>query len=131
VFSVSTLEHIPWDYRLQVLRDMNRCLAPGGRQLHTIDILTSTLRQTLKWSIADSLPSVGVLVPKQSEVKGWMRLLRESGVEIATDIPNIRGLLNRATLVESADVVYRFYPPNDAPKPYHPGASLLLIIDDL
>jgi len=131
IFSVSTLEHIDWDNRLKVLKDMNRCLAPGGRQLHSIDIATATLRTTLFRSIADRLPAVGPLKRKQSEVKRWINLLRESGINITADIPDISSLLNRETLVESPDVVYRFYPPNEAPKPYHPAASLLLIIDDL
>ena len=131
VFSVSTLEHIPWNYRLQVLKDMNRTLAPGGRQLHTIDIETANVRHTLLQSFADRFPSVGPLIPKQSEIKRWMSLLRESGIKIETEIPDIRRLLNRETLVESPDVVYRFYPPKDMPKQYRPSASLLLIIDDL
>jgi hypothetical protein len=71
--------------------------------------------------------SVGeVRVPAVRQVQD---LFRQSGVRIAAPIPNPARLLDRRTLV-SADVVYRFYPPNDAPKPYAPSASLLLVIDD-
>ncbi|MEO6578213.1 MAG: class I SAM-dependent methyltransferase, partial [Candidatus Limnocylindria bacterium] len=38
IFTVSTLEHIPRTARLEVLRDMHRCLAVGGIEQHTIDI---------------------------------------------------------------------------------------------
>ena len=131
VFSVSTLEHIPWDYRLQVFMDMNRCLASGGRQLHTIDIETPTWRRALLQSVADHLPSIGSLISKQSEIQRWMRLLRESGIKIAVDGPDVRTLLNREILVESPDVVFRFYPPNNEVKAYRPSASMLLIIDDI
>jgi hypothetical protein len=52
-------------------------------------------------------------------------------VRIKARAPSLLELLDRSTLVESPDVVYRFYPPNDAPKQYAPAASLLLVIEDL
>lgn len=131
IFSVSTLEHIPWGVRLDVLKDMNRCLAPSGRQLHTIDIGTEPLRHTLIQAVKDRLPTLGPIRTDRSEIRRWIRLLRESGIKIATDIPRVTRLLNREILVESPDVVYRFYPPIDAPTPYYPAASMLLIIDDI
>lgn len=99
--------------------------------MHTIDIETPTLRRALLQSVADHLPSIGSLKSKQSEIQRWMRLLRESGIKIAVDGPDVRILLNRETLVESPDVVFRFYPPNNEVKAYRPSASMLLIIDDI
>ena len=65
----------------------------------------------------------------------WMfskiRIVKDSGIKIGTSIPNPLNLLKRGVLVESPDVVYRFYPPNNAPKPYSPNSSLLPTIEDL
>jgi hypothetical protein len=56
--------------------------------------------------------------------------MKKSGIKIATTVPNSIFLLKKSLLVESPDVVYRFYPPMNEPKPYNPNASLLLIIED-
>lgn len=135
IFSVSTLEHIPVDCRLAVLKDMHRCLKPDGRELHTIDIATlaprENLKAGLKHGLIDKLPLLNTIVKKHSsEIGNWMEIIKASGVGIVAPIPNPMQLLDRRILVESPDVVYRFYPPNDAPKPYRPSASLLLIIED-
>ncbi len=54
VFTVSTLEHIPYDSRLNVLREMNRCTARGGRQLHAIDIPTPETPIGLALGVAEA-----------------------------------------------------------------------------
>lgn len=122
ILSVSTLEHIPCNNRLPVLKDMNRCLKQGGMQLHTIDIKTRIAPREIIKSV--------IRGKSYSEIKSWIQLFRNSGVKVSTSIPGLSSLLKRQILVESPDVVYRFYPPNNAPKPYYPGASLLLIIED-
>ena len=127
---MSTLEHIPYEYRLDVFRDMNRCLKPGGRQLHSIDLSTNWKKLMLS-SVVDSLPGVNQVHWKgQSEIRSWMNLIKKSGVRISANVPNPVRLFDRRVLVESPDVVYRFYLPNDAPKEYNPAASLLVIIED-
>ena len=132
IFTVSTLEHIPPPKRLAVIKDMNRCLAEGGRQLHTIDISSSNLRRLLVKSITDRFPILNMLGNSvRSDMRGWIKLFKASGVRIKAPIPNPLELLRAQTLVESPDVVYRFYPPNNAPKRYNPSASLLLIIEDM
>jgi SAM-dependent methyltransferase len=131
IYSVSTLEHIPQELRLNVFKDMNRCLKPGGRQIHTIDIGTNWKKSIIS-SIIDSVPIIRKVPWKgQSEIRDWVNLIKKSGVKITTPTPNPIKLLDRRILVESPDIVYRFYPPNNEPKPYNPGASLLLIIDDI
>jgi len=131
IFTVSTLEHIPVDRRLAVLQDMHRCLRPGGRQLHTIDIATMAPKRTLIATLADKFPILNKVTGKYfSEIRSWIKIIKASGVRIAVSIPNPMQLLDRRILVESPDVVYRFYPPNNAPKAYRPSASLLLVIDD-
>lgn len=130
VFSVSTLEHIPYECRLDVFRDMNRCLKPGGRQLHSIDLSTDWKKLTLS-SVVDSLPGVNQVHWKgQSEIRSWINIIKRSGVKISVNVPNPVRLFDRRVLVESPDVVYRFYPPNNEPKSYCPAASLLVIIED-
>ena len=130
VFSVSTLEHIPRKARNKALRDMHRLLAPGGLELHTIDIQVLPPRVLLAQWLAEKVPPLRLV--KQSlrnEIEGWIQRFKRTGVRIAVPIPSIGGLLDRTVLVESPDVVYRFYPPNDAVKSYRPAASLLLVIE--
>ena len=131
IFTVSTLEHIPHHLRLAVFRDMHRCLTPGGRQLHTVDIPTMSLKRTLMAALVDKFPILNRVTMKSfSAIRSWIELIKASGVKIAIPRPNSIQLMDRRILVESPDVVYRFYPPNNAPKPYRPSASLLLIIED-
>ena len=135
VFTVSTLEHISVDFRLAVLKDMHRCLKPSGRQLHTIDIGDVSPSRNLKAAIAvkltGMLPLVNTIVRKHySQIWNWIEIIKASGVKITVPVPNLIQLLDRQILVESPDVIYRFYPPNNAPKAYHPAASLLLIIEN-
>lgn len=130
IFTVSTLEHIPYGHRLAVLKDMHRCLKPGGRELHTIDIPTRSPKLTLAAALIENTPMFNrVRQHRFSGIVSWFKLIKASGVKINVSIPNSIQLLDRRLLVESADVVYRFYPPNNTPKAYSPSASLLLIIE--
>ena len=131
VFSVSTLEHILSEHRLDVFKDMHRCLKPGGVELHTIDIGIPSFEQLFPRAVTDMLPIAGLLIGKaRSQIKRWIKIIEDSGVRIAASIPDAISLLDRRILVESPDVVFRFHPPNDKPKPYNPAASLLLIVED-
>lgn len=132
IFSVSTLEHIQRPYRLDVLKDMHRCLAPRGIELHTIDVSVPQVRRLFAQWASRLAPVVQRLDRRfQNDIDEWLGLFSRSGVLITSKAPSLLRLLDRATLVESPDVVYRFYPPVDSPKPYRPGASLLLVIEDL
>jgi hypothetical protein len=130
IFSISTLEHIPFHDRLNVFKDMNRCLKHGGMQLHTIDI-SFNLKKSIFNILTDSFPILNNLNHKFSEIRSWIKIMKNSGIKISTTVPNSIFLLKKSILVESPDVVYRFYPPMNEPKPYNPSASLLLIIEDL
>jgi hypothetical protein len=130
VFSISTLEHIPFQSRLDVFKDMNRVLRQGGRQLHTIDISTNW-KKLLVSSFFHVCPIIkNIHLKVQSEIRSWVRLIKNSGVIVDTPIPNPIKCFDRKILVETPDVVYRFYPPNNEPSEYRPSASLLLIIED-
>jgi SAM-dependent methyltransferase len=129
VFSVSTLEHIPWRARLDALRDMHRMLAPGGLEIHTIDIPVPAPRKVQQQWLAEKVPPLRVLNRSlRHDIAGWIERFERTGVRIKQPIPSILQVLDRSVLVESPDVVYRFYPPNDKAKPYRPAASLLLVI---
>jgi SAM-dependent methyltransferase len=131
IFSVSTLEHIPREVRLDVFKDMNRCLKPGGRQIHSIDITTTSLKKILFYSATDYLPKFLCRLHSKamSEIRHWIDIVRQSGIHIDCSVPKSIQLLDRMLLVESPDVIYRFYPPNDQSKEYRPNASLLLVIE--
>jgi SAM-dependent methyltransferase len=129
VFSVSTLEHIPLVARPPVLLDMHRILAPGGFELHTIDVATRAPHVLATQWLASRVPPLQWLDNRlRHDVTLWIDLFRKSGVRIGRPVPSILTLLSRSILVESPDVVYRYYPPNDSPKPYRPAASLLIVI---
>ncbi len=130
IFSVSTLEHIPHQKRVDVLKDMNRCLKPGGIQLHTIDIKVAKPRRFLLDVVTGKIPILSSLSHKgAAEIRNWIKAFEDSGIKMRTAIPNALALLDRSTLVESPDVVYKFYPPRNEPKPYKPSASLLVRIE--
>jgi SAM-dependent methyltransferase len=131
IFSVSTLEHVPAPERLDVLKDMNRCTAPGGRQLHSIDIPIPSPTKTAVAAAAERM-GLGRLLASRYKfgIAAWWNLLRQSGINV-TRPPSSGELFSRQVLVESPDVVYRFYPPNDQPKTYRPAASLLIVIEDV
>lgn len=134
IFTVSTLEHIPYQHRLVVLKDMHRCLKPGGRQLHTIDISTMSPNLVMIVALVEKIDKFSILKRVKgkyiSEIRSWFELIKASGVKIGVPIPNPIQLLDRQILVESPDVVYRFCPPNNAPKSYRPSASLCIIMED-
>jgi hypothetical protein len=130
IYSVSTLEHIPRQHRLGVLKDMNRCLKSGGRQLHAIDISARSPKLIMAAAVIEKLPLLNRISRLYSGIISWIELIKASGVTINTSIPNPIQLLDRQILIESPDVIYRFIPPNDQPKPYRPTASLKLIIED-
>lgn len=131
IFSVSTLEHIPDRHRLSVFQDMHRCLNNGGMELHTIDIGIPNLKNVFIAGFLDKVPFLrNKLTVNFTEITHWIDLIKNSGVKIECATPNPIHLLDRGTLVESPDVIYRFYPPNDSPKLYNPSASLLVIIED-
>src|SRR5690606_22498903 len=103
----------------------------GGRQLHTIDIRTSHHINIIKQGLRKKYPILGMLFGNiENEIDQWIKLFLKAGAKLDSRLPNPISLLDRRILVESPDVVYRFYRPNNKPKPYSPNASLLLVIKD-
>jgi ubiquinone/menaquinone biosynthesis C-methylase UbiE len=130
IFTVSTLEHIPEVQITNVLKDMHRCLHPKGMELHTIDIKIPSIKKLITYTLSDQIPFLSSIIPSlQSEIMKWINIFRESGVEVSIPPPRSSELLSRKILVESADVVFRFYPPHEEPKKYNPSASLLIVIE--
>jgi hypothetical protein len=141
VFSVSTLEHIPFEKIIPVFRDMHRVLAKGGVEMHTIDIYPSDYKSILLASMFEYLSVKLNIEMLRSKFKNlsptwrWLQVIKESGVDISRftnrNYPYSEQLLTKNVLFESYDVVYRFYPPNNSVKIYHPSASLLVVIQDV
>lgn len=130
IFSVSTLEHIPKPVIVDVFKDMHRCLRPGGVQIHTIDISPLLNVNVAAQGLYYASKLSGRPLRLLNGIWSWLRVLELSGVTLRAKVPGLASLIDRSTLVESADVVYRFFPPNNAPKPYRPWASLLAIIEN-
>ena len=139
VFSVSTLEHIAWDKAHAVLRDMHRILASRGTELHSVDIKSAGYRRLLVDSLFERLSMrLGMNAfthGRPTPTWLWLQAISGSGVNVsrvsAKSFPYLDSLLDPETLLESYDVVFRFYPPNDSCKPYAPSASLLIVIEDV
>jgi hypothetical protein len=125
VFSVSTLEHIPEKLWTSAIQDMVRITKVGGRQLHSIDIPWFPARTNLRWHLRSLCP-FGLNI-REHPLLAWKRAFRNAGVEIAAPWPGLFALYDRRLLVESADVVYRFYPPCNEPKAYPLGGFSLLV----
>ena len=125
IFSVSTLEHIPAMLWKDVIKDMLRITKPGGRHFHAIDIPYYNNRKAVLWQILKFLPG-GSLI-KSHPLTLWKKAFKDAGVEIATKWPGIEYLFDRSLLIESADVVYRYYPPAGKKKDYPMGGFSLLL----
>lgn len=125
VFSVSTLEHIPKQLWVDVIRDMIRITKPGGRQLHSIDIPYYNNRRSIAWLFLSLLPSV--LSIKVHPLDSWRKAFIDAGLSITGKWPGLGYVWDRSLLVESADVVFRFYPPSGKPKPFPSGGFSLLV----
>ena len=125
VFSVSTLEHIPSELWPAVFKDMLRITRPGGRQLHAIDLPLYPLRKSLQWGLWSLLPGSSFL--KAHPLRRWRRALRQAGVKTGCSWPGMAHMFDRSLLVESSDVVFRFYPPINRKKDYPAGGFSLLL----
>ena len=141
VFSVSTLEHIPYKKIPSVFEDMHRVLSAKGFELHTIDIAPRGYKNLIAASVLEKISlKLGIDMFRGkarwlSPTWHWLKTIEKSGVDISgvtsENYPYSDRLLNKDTLFESYDAVYRFYPPNDAPKRYNPSGSLLVKIQDV
>lgn len=131
IFTVSTLEHIAFAAIPDVLRDIHRCLKPQGKQIHTIDLDPNiALWDACCMRLHERFPRLSFILPRPaSPLNPWLSAFEKAGFKTRAQLPPVREFLARDTLVESPDVVYRFYPPNNTAKPYRPAASLLVEID--
>lgn len=125
IFSVSTLEHIPKKLWPAVFKDMLRITKPGGRQIHTIDIPLYSLRKSLQWLLWSAIPFTSVI--RSHPLREWKSALKAAGVNFEADWPSMLHMFDRALLIESSDVIFRFYPPINKRKIYPSGGFSLLI----
>ncbi len=125
VFTISTLEHVPKNLWSAIISDMLRVTKPGGRQLHSIDIPYYSTKDALLWLLISLVP--GSAKVKAHQLAEWKGAFKKAGVDIAAKWPSVRYLFDRKLLIESADVVFRFYPPIEEEKEYPLGGYSLLI----
>ena len=147
VYTVSTLEHIPWNDMKKIFDHMCKMLKPGGRMLHCVDssiphgihktsnakgILLGTVGYSLYHKTKESIQSVNK--PYLRTINGWWRFLTKyfgHDLMIACKKPPgyIKSTLDTDIVKETADVVYNFYPPNDRAKAYKPSGTFVFILE--
>lgn len=145
VYSVSVLEHVDNSRIAAVLEHMAVLLKPGGLLLNAVDIpfprtidrpgvahVGSFLARVAGRRVLTAARAFGH-TPNTRSIEGWARLLKDvfdiRGV--MRGISTLQMVLSHDVLTEPPEVVYRFYPPNDSPKPYWRIASLLFILRKL
>lgn len=145
VYSVSVLEHVDSDQIAAVLAHMAALLKPGGLLLNAVDIpfprtidrpgvgrAAGFLTRVAGRRFLTAIRTTGH-TPYTRSIEGWARLLA-SVFDIhgaLRGISTLQMVLSHDVLAEPPEVVYRFYPPNDSPKPYWRIASLLFILRKL
>ena len=147
VYTVSTLEHIPWNDMKKVFDHMCKMLKPGGRMLHCVDlsiplgihktsdakgILLGTVGYSLYHKIKEIIQSVKK--PYLKTINGWWRFLTKYfgyDLRITCIKPPgyIKSTLDTDIVKETADVVYNYYPPNGRAKAYKPSGTFVFIIE--
>ncbi|MDZ4847950.1 MAG: class I SAM-dependent methyltransferase [Pirellulaceae bacterium] len=125
VFSVSTLEHIPINLWTAIFQDMLRITKPGGRQFHCIDIPRYNFKKSFLWTLWTCLP--GSYLYKAHPMRLWKQALKKSGVRFDTKWPSMSFNFDASLMSESADVIFRFYPPKNKSKSWPAGGYSLLI----
>lgn len=127
VFSVSTLEHIPRTLWTDVVRDMLRITKPGGRQLHSIDIMPYSPAVTMVAPVWSRIPLLRRYFTHP--MLAWKSAFRKAGVRSAVRWPRIIESLDRRNLAESYDVVHRFYPRREDGTIRYAGGNLSLLVE--
>jgi len=147
IYSVSTLEHIPWDEMKRVFDHMCKMLKPGGRMLHCIDssillgihktsdakgILLGTVGYSLYHKTKEIIQSVDK--PYLRTINGWWGFLMKyfgHDLTIACNKPPgyIKSTLDTDIVKETADIVYNVYPPNERAKSYKPSGTFVFYLE--
>lgn len=125
VFSVSTLEHIPASMWSDVIKDMLRITKPGGRQFHAIDIPFIPTKRAILWLLWSCVPFSSKVKPNPLAL--WQNAIKAAQVKIPCRWPRMTFPFDRSLLMESADVVFRFYPPTNRVKEFPSGGFSLLL----
>ena len=129
IYSVSALEHVPSNQMKAVFDHMLYLLKPGGVLVHCVDIAICS-------SIAEATDAMGELNLRY--MSGWFRFLKEYFGEanlLAGDSirkpDELESSMNPDIVLESPEVVFKYYPPNRRAKPYTRIGTLTFIIRSL
>lgn len=117
VFSISVLEHVPFDRLKLVFEDIYRVLKPGGFSVHTIDVNPHS---------------------PAANSKDLIQMIRDAGFEFASPPGELDwnvGKIHDPVLLEPLSIVYQYYYKksfrNPQPDPYltcyHFGSIILSI----
>ncbi len=125
IYALSVVEHIPGEGDSDCLRQVGRCLAPGGRAIVTVPFAPTPRDEFQRgdrfyWStFSEETDGLIFYQRRYSEETLWSRLIRPSGL----DIRRIQFLGERIGLPGTREVAH-YLPPWTGP--IHPLASRLL-----
>lgn len=147
IYSVSTLEHIPWNNMKKVFDHMCKMLKQGGRMLHCIDIpiplgthksfdTKGIFLGTIGYSLYHKSMELFQTIEKPylRTINGWWRFIKQyfdHSLRIDCKSPPgyIKSTLITDIVKESPEVVYSFYPPNNNAKEYRPYCTFVFILE--
>jgi SAM-dependent methyltransferase len=88
IYSISVIEHIPFDKYVAAYQDMARCLAPGGVMYHAVDIPLAdeplAVAQTRIQTLIDSVQQSGLIWQQQPAISA--DLVFESDMASNSDV---------------------------------------------
>jgi ubiquinone/menaquinone biosynthesis C-methylase UbiE len=113
IYSVSTLEHVPYTLMPAVWKHMDRLLKPGGEMLHTVDIMFPSNGGVKKVVAAHLFDILHPLLPRQLKLKhclatpnNYARLcLKQLGMRLkaGNGLGTLRFVLDPQVLTESLE----------------------------
>jgi SAM-dependent methyltransferase len=147
IYSVSTLEHIPWRFMPAVFDHMTMLLKPGGKMFHCVD-LPLPLRFRIESSFGLFVGMIGhatyhkiheFISTKERlylwTMRGWLRFIKAyfgSWLKINHSIRNLgyfSSSINPDIVIEPFEIVFKAYPPRDKSKLFVRNGTFTFIIE--
>jgi SAM-dependent methyltransferase len=146
IYSVSTLEHIPWRSMPAVFDHITMLLKPGGRMLHCVDVpLPLGLHSDSYLGLF--LGTIGYATyrkihefistkhrPYLETMKGWFRFIKAyfgPRLKINCSVKTygyVGSSINPGIVTEPLDILFKYYPPNNKTKRFNTRVATFTFI---